>query len=91
MTDPLAPLARWANSVMRTFGLFVGDKVLALVSLPVFGLFWGGLAFAIRTVAPHTAIAHWFDENWPWMIAGTVVILSVYWFIRNMLDTKTGD
>jgi hypothetical protein len=88
--DPLIPFARWANSVTRRWGIFAGDKVVALVTLPIFGAFWGGLSLAMKAVAPNTGITRWMTANWSIMAAGTCILLAIYLFVRNFFDAKTG-
>jgi hypothetical protein len=90
MKDPLVPLARWANSIMGRWGSLVGDKVITLVTVPIFAASWIGLYLAFKAIAPNAGTTRWLGANWPVIVAGTVILFAVYWFVRNFFDAKTG-
>ena len=69
----------------------MGDQVIALLTLPVFIAISGGLTLALRAVAPNAGVTKWLAASWPVMVAGTVIVLAVYWFVRNFFDARTGQ
>ena len=91
MKDPLLPLVRWSNSMVRRWGVFAGPKLLALIGLLVLGAFWGLLTLGLETLAPAAALTKWLTANWPLMMGATGILFSLYWFCRNAFDIKTGD
>jgi len=90
MRDPFASYVRWTNSLVSESRNLFAPRLEICIDLIVLACFWWLVVLVFRFVSPLANIAQWIEEEWFFLVLGSLFLFTMYRFCRMFLDTKTG-